>query len=440
MACRLVASTPHPPTLALPARALRCLRADALEAQQARAERHLKEEELGSLLPRLRAAQQLERLPPPPSAPRPPSRQQLEAERQPAAPPGAPEGPASAAMARAAAAAAKAGTAGSGRAGGKVRPLASLQLLPSGSKGPSAEDEAAPAGAPEPASGGFAPQPPLSAARPGALLALRCASCGLTTHQTEQCPLALISPPSLVPGPSCTRKQSLLLFKPLASPSSGASSPGDQLWAEPSPQLFTKEQLLQQGEGGDGAGGSPQREAAAPGLQPTSAAVQVRGWPQPDCLLRVASTEAALLLLNSSRRPPHCLSSRAPATLPQQAFGAYPRLLSFVAAAPAPASAAAFEALADKLCSHISDLPPPLPSSHLDTPVRGWSWCSTAEALRILRQLATMPVGGGRAEGRQLFCGLHGAAWPIAKRGRPNSHTPLRFQQAPALAPCLCRR
>lgn len=135
----------------------------------------------------------------------------------------------------------------------------------------------------------------------------------------------------------------------------------------------------------------------------------------------------------------------------QQAFAADPDLFRFVASAPSDSARDAFARWAAKLNSHISDSPPPLPTSgagtyaapaeapcpaaeapllpvpsqalrrppcaapaaaeaalllprlalhlccppcgaELDTPLGGWSWTPTVEALAILRELSTAQV------------------------------------------------
>lgn len=48
--------------------------------------------------------------------------------------------------------------------------------------------------------------------------------------------------------------------------------------------------------------------------------------------------------------------------MPQAAFQRFPQLLAFATRSPSAAAAQQFEGWAEKLESHISDLPPPLPT------------------------------------------------------------------------------
>lgn len=167
-----------------------------LEAHQARAPRPLKEEELGTLLPRLRAAAQQERMPPPPPKPRP-------AASQPAG-----TGSGSGSGQDGAPSTAGDGSPYTAGLGGKVRPLASYQLVtrgrqaaarppspnPSRSSGAAAgsHGQLAEAGAQpmeiDPSSSGVLIEPPVTS-----LPRLGCACCGLSEHATDQCPLAMVS-------------------------------------------------------------------------------------------------------------------------------------------------------------------------------------------------------------------------------------------------------
>lgn len=148
----------------------------------------------------------------------------------------------------------------------------------------------------------------------------------------------------------------------------------------------------------------------------------------------------------------------------QATFARFPQLLSFVAAAPSADASAHFRALADKLGAHISHVPPPLPTSALDTPVRrgvgaqvlvgawwlhlrpaapcarltrlcrhqsiaaqvgGWRWTSTAEALRILGELSTARVG---------LLGFWGRGWEESN-GAAGEAAPARHSVAPQRRP-----
>ncbi|KAL4424785.1 hypothetical protein ABPG77_000825 [Micractinium sp. CCAP 211/92] len=192
-------------------------------------------------------------------------------------------------------------------------------------------------------------------------LALRCATCGLTTHQTDECPLAICSPPSLIrPAslPGAHRTASLLLPTrklSLAGAGSSGGAGGEGEWQlPPTPRMLTDEELRAQlapGEpsAGSGQGGSGSLEAALGGLKPISAGVQRR-------------------------------------------FSGFPQLLTFVQALPSPHTLSHFRHCADKLSAHISDMPPPIPTSELDTPVGGWRWTPTQEALALLDELRASPV------------------------------------------------
>lgn len=94
-----------------------------------------------------------------------------------------------------------------------------------------------------------------------------------------------------------------------------------------------------------------------------------------------------------------CHRLRPPTLRLQAAFARYPQLLGFVVAEPPSPIAALFQRYAERLSAHISDLPPPLPTSVLHVPVGGWSWTSTGEALRLLRELAAAQVSLALLEG-----------------------------------------
>lgn len=178
--------------------------------------------------------------------------------------------------------------------GGKLRPPrfaaafgGPARLDPSGSGSGSGGLATEPSG---PSSGGGAAgsgRPPLPP--PANKLALRCATCGLTTHQTDECPLAICSPPSLIrPAslPGAHRTASLLLPTrklSLAGAGSSGGTAGEGEWQlPPTPRMLTDEELRAQlapvePSAGSGRGGSGSLEAALGGLKPISAGVQVRG-------------------------------------------------------------------------------------------------------------------------------------------------------------------
>ncbi|PRW58714.1 hypothetical protein C2E21_2742 [Chlorella sorokiniana] len=367
-----------------------------LEAEQTRAARPLKEDELGSLLPRLKAAAQQERMPPPPAPTRP---------RQLIGRPG--DGSSGAAGG-------EGGKAGGGSPyatglGGKVRPLASYQLVTRGRQG--TDELPSPAGR---SSGGklagnhqqqqqqegpvVEPMEVDASASHGELIEtgaalplprLGCACCGLSEHATEQCPLVMISPPSLVYAPAGASRRTLsLLLDP--KPLSNSASPEEHRWEvpdEPSPQLLSREQLLRcaggslgGGEGLAGGAGSGNNASAAPARAGAPAAAAAAA-PAGGTDSQSASKQEAL-----------AASGRVIGKDLQAAFQRYPQLLAFATRSPSAAAAQQFEGWAEKLESHISDLPPPLPTGDLDTPVGGWRWTSTAEALRILQQLSSARV------------------------------------------------
>jgi hypothetical protein len=126
-----------------------------------------------------------------------------------------------------------------------------------------------------------------------------------------------------------------------------------------------------------------------------------------------------------------CGSQRDITPRVQRAFGQDPMLLAFVSATPDATTQEAFTRWAGKLAGHVSDFPPPLPTcgelstclpparracptrTHRtprryaalltaglqptcaaaeDTPVGGWSWTPTSEALGILQQISTLQV------------------------------------------------
>lgn len=132
-----------------------------LEPEQVRAPHPLQEADLGTLLARAKAAAQAERMQPlPPRAPGLPLRPPAEA-----AQPGGKVKP--------------------GSPAGYQPPTARTRLAPA-APGPSASTGGATAAA-APAAG-----PPAAAAPAARLKGLRCACCGLTTHPTDDCPLALV--------------------------------------------------------------------------------------------------------------------------------------------------------------------------------------------------------------------------------------------------------
>ena len=173
-----------------------------LEPEQTRAARPLKEEELGSLLPRLKAAAQQERLPPPPTSGKP--RLAI----------GGPDEDSGGAAGGAAGSKAGGSSLYASGLGGKVRPLASYELV---TRGRQAADQLP---SPNRSSGGQAAggsqahqqqqqqqqqqEEPLvepmdvdasGVIEPEAALPLPrlgCACCGLSEHATEQCPLAMV--------------------------------------------------------------------------------------------------------------------------------------------------------------------------------------------------------------------------------------------------------
>lgn len=152
--------------------------------------------------------------------------------------------------------------------------------------GPGAACSPAPAAALPPS---LPPPPP--AVRPRPVLSLRCATCGLTTHPTDDCPLAICSPPSLIrPAGAIGAHRTISLLLP-SHPAFGSSgSPGGSAAGEeaawqlpPSPQMLSTEQLHAQllaTQGDMGGGGDHQVAAALGGSKPVSADVQVRAGMQ----------------------------------------------------------------------------------------------------------------------------------------------------------------
>lgn len=281
--------------------------AASLEPEQVRLTRPLQERELGSrIMERLRALAAQERQLAP-GAPRA------------AALPGtaasaAAGGPAAAAAARAAAARAAAPQGSIPSAspfasyGGKSRPLQRASALGGSVRGgagtlpdPSGSGSAGSAGlaaapsipstdsgaAPLPSTGSG--KPPLAPPPAPRKLVLRCSTCGLTTHPTDDCPLAICSPPSLIrPAslPGAHRTASLLLPSRKASLAGAGSGGGGGQEGEwqlpPTPRMLSNEELRAQLTGGEpggsgGLGGSGSLDATLGGLKPISAGVQVRG-------------------------------------------------------------------------------------------------------------------------------------------------------------------
>ncbi|EFN59254.1 hypothetical protein CHLNCDRAFT_49761 [Chlorella variabilis] len=318
-----------------------CRPADApLEPEQVRCPQALREEDLGSLAARIRAAAQQERTPlMAPAAPRASPASKQHAGNSAAAP------------------ASPAGSPYTSSLSGKVRPAPQSHPAPAGSsdagdspppsplaRPPAAGASAQPAPAPA-AAGGVRPPLPRIATQ-SRLVGLRCATCGLTCHTSDECLLAVISPPSL-----------LIRTDGGGGGGSGHHRTFSLLLTHPAPGSATA------GGSGGGSGHEGEEEAWQP-------------LPSPQLL---------------SGGCPHCIHS-APFPAFLQAFAADPDLFRFVASAPSDSARDAFARWAAKLNSHISDSPPPLPTSELDTPLGGWSWTPTVEALAILRELSTAQV------------------------------------------------
>lgn len=225
--------------------------------------------------------------------------------------------------------------------------------------------------------------------------------------------LPQVSPPSLVYAPAAASRRTLsLLLDP--KPLSNSASPEEHRWEvpdEPSPQLLSREQLLRcaggsltGGEGGSGtagsgaigrgsdaaaagapASGAPAAPAGAPsgtndgrsaGQQEAPAGGRVIGkdvqvgcsrWPYACCCIGRAAWHAVSVPAHALQfMRDRCLtsfpSSLHPCTAAQAAFQRFPQLLAFATRMPSAAAAQQFEGWAEKLESHISDLPPPLPT------------------------------------------------------------------------------
>ncbi|GAB4818034.1 hypothetical protein N2152v2_005080 [Parachlorella kessleri] len=321
---------------------------DPVEPQQVRAPKPLTEEELGTAAashqPNLTVRTKA------PAGPKPPSERAglrrevavllLEQQHQQEV-----LGPRRAAAGAAAAAIAGAGRA-SGAGGGFSRPPSQQRLSQLGSQAGSQQQQqqqqqggGRSSGSPVPVFGGKVRPMALAAPR------FRCACCGMTDHDSEDCPLAALqSPTMLIRRPTLDRTifQDPSLMSMPSLPSGGA------LLTAPVPT-------------------TPQATVA-----PASAS---GGGDDITGVLEFAVGERDV-------------SARVKA-----AYKEFPRLHQWVAATPSAFTVETFRAWADRLAGHISEQPPPLSETPEDEPLGGWRWVPTPEALGILQQLNSAQVG-----------------------------------------------